>query len=437
MSRRCVWSCSVLAVYAWVTPALASSGDLGFGSRSIAMGGAVTGRVSDASANHYNPSGLVLSETTQLSFELARLDREIELGGEPLELPSLDTWALGLVTSGRLLGVPLAFGAALRASGDQISRTVTYQSEERRWFLHQERPEQLQLSANLALRPLDWLALGAGYAFSASTRGKLLVSGTFVQPSAETDEFDSALEHAVIADLVSERIPLLGLTLLLRPDLDLGLGYRGEGRTRLDVGAEIDGALAFGPISVPTRYVLASETVAYFIPRQLTLGLRWGALAELDVHADLAWVNWSAMPDPQGATWSELSTSPPPDVLLNLPEPPAPTEPRAAGLEDRLLPRLGLEWRSRDETSPSWAVRAGYAYEATPLGSRSAPTLVDRDLHLVSVGGGIGFARFGKNPRGAVLVDAHVQLGSFGSGTNDSKDGGHFVAFGCALGLHL
>lgn len=435
MVRR--WSYGALVALAWVTPAFASSGDLGFGSRSIAMGGAVTGHVSDTSANHYNPSGLVLGETTQLSFELARLERTLELDGEPLDLPSLDTWALGLVTSGHLLGVPLAFGAALRASGDRISRTVTFQNDERRWFLHQERPEQLQLSANLALRPFDWLALGAGYAFSASTRGKLLISGTLVQPTAGADELDSTLEHEVLADLESERIPLLGLTVLLHRDLDLGLAYRGEGRTRLDVGAEIDGELAFGPIAVPTRYVLTSETVPYFIPRQVTLGLRWGALAELDLHVDLGWVDWSAMPDPQGATRTELVTSPPPDVLLNLPEPPAPTVPRSAGLEDRVLPRFGVEWRSRDEVSPSWAVRGGYAYEASPLGARSAPTLVDQDVHLVSLGGGFGFARFGKNPRGAVSLDAHVQLGLFGSGTNDSNDGGHFVAFGGALGLHL
>jgi long-chain fatty acid transport protein len=416
----------------------------GLTSRSTAMGGAVSAGVADTSANYYNPSGLVLSEAIQLSIGAVHIAPELRSGDEPQPLPSIDAWQAGLVIPGHVLEVPVAVGLATQVAGNRLSRIVTFTEDDQRWFIYDNRPEQIYLAANVALRPTSWLSLGAGFALLASTDGTMHVTGSAEQPLGETTEYDSALEHEVVADLTSVRYPLFGATVLAAEWLDIALSYRGEGSVTLNVDSEIKGDVVFGPLlTIPVEYVLLSETVQSFVPRQVTLGTRYGALPEFDVHLDLTWIDWSAFPSPVSATSSELSADLPQGFDSLLPDLPPATALRSAYLSDRVVPRLGAEWRSADRNSVRWALRAGYVYEASPRSDESANHLLDGDRHVLSIGAGVGVFDFGPTGRGPLRIDVHGQLGLVeerrlrtpAAGTTTA--GGDVWALGSTLGLHL
>ncbi len=442
MNSRGHWATgllSALGLLAMSRLASASPADtFGIGSRSVAMGGAVGGRVTDFSANYYNPSSLALADSTQLTLGYVHVDPTLELDERAEDLPSLDSWQLGLVIPGTVLDVPVAFGLAAHVTGDRLARIHTFTESEQRWFLYDARPQQLYLSTNLAARLTPWLAVGAGISFVSSTTGTLHVTGT----SVATNVYDSRLEHEVEADLVSVRQLLLSTTLSPTETLDVGLVYRGQGAVNLDIDSNIAGAVDWATILIPIEYVLASQTVASFLPRQVTLGGRYGVLRDLDAHLDLTWVQWSQAPSPVSAIEGTLDVDEPPGLILDLAEPPSRAQ-QTGGLRDRIVPRLGLEWRSNDDQAVTWALRTGYSYEPSPVVGGSAANLVDSDRHIVSFGTGLGFFRFGPSERGSLRWDSHLQVGLLSDRQLPApvdpplSVGGHFIAVGTNVSLHL
>lgn len=437
-----VW-CGLAASLSTSVSAPASPADtFGLGSRSTAMGGAVTGRVSDASANYYNPSGLVLGEHTQLSLGYFHRSPQFSVGGRDAELSSLDAYEAGLVVPGKIAQLPLAFGLIGHLTSNRLARISTYAQDDRRWFIYDTRPEQVFIAANLAVAPVSWLTLGAGFGFLTSTQGSVTVSGTVRLPGRDTTEYDSQLQHEVMAELSSVRYAMLGATLLLADDLDIGVSYRGQGSVSLDVDSNIRGELDYTFVQVPVDYALQSRTVASFVPRQLTLGARWGLQERFDLHLDVSWVDWSPMPSPLSATSARVSIEEPQGLDIEVPMLPPDRPVENAGLTDRVVPRLGAEFRSADDLALTWAVRAGYAFQASPVVGGSSDQLVDSDLHVVSVGAGAGILDFGAE-RGALQLDGHLQCGLTADRTLRASDesrleaAGRFLAAGLTLGLRL
>lgn len=438
-------SCSVLLASVITAAGVSSASPAdtyGFGSRSSAMGGAVTARVSDASANYYNPSGLALERHTQLSFGYVHQSPTFKLDGRSAQLPSLDAYEVGMVVPGRLLSMPVAFGFASHITSGRLARILTYGQDDRRWFVFDGRPEQAFIAANLAVSPWPWLSLGAGLGFQASTRGEVTVSGTVRLRGRDVTEYDSQLHHEVQADLVSVRHAILGATFSPDTAVDLGLSYRGEASVNLDIDSNIEGSLDYTFVQVPVSYLLESMTVASFVPRQLTLGGRYGPLDQLDLHMDVTWMNWSSMPSPLSATSTELSLDEPQGLDIELPNLPEERRLQNAGLVDRFVPRLGAEWRSADDLVVTWAVRVGYVFQPSPVTARSTDNLVDSDRHVLSLGAGMGVLDFGAE-RGALQLDTHVQWGPASGRTLTFSDetrieaSGYFLAGGFTLGLQL
>ncbi len=414
----------------------------GFGSRSVAMGGAVTGKVTDYSANYYNPSGLAFSDSTQLSIGLVGMSSSLEIGDRTSE-HGFTSWQAGLIVPGEVLDTPIAFGVAAQVAGRRLSRVLTYTEDDERWFLYENRPEQMFLTANLAIRLLDNLSFGAGIAFLTSTDGELAITGDVVQPVAGISEYDSQLEHELQADLSASRYPLLGLTWEARDDLDLGLTYRGEGSVHLDVDATINGTVLWGPIEIPIEYALLSKTIQSFVPRQWTLGARYSPIESLDLHAAMRWVEWSAYQSPVSASRADLEVSPPEGFIVETPELPEPTSQQRARLTSRLVPHIGLEYRLPTLSGfATWSGRAGYVYERTPLASDSVPVLVDSDRHVISVGVGVDLGPLTDDADTVLELDAHFQRGflteqELGAAEDRATAGGDFAAGGAVIGLRM
>lgn len=432
----------VLLAVAGSSVARANPADtFGLGSRSSALAGAVAADVRDFSANYYNASGLALAERTQLSLGVQSVAPDLTLDGDRSPVRSFRSLVFGLVAPGELLEVPVAFGVGGQLSGDLLARIRTLSPDEQRWWLYQDRPEQVFLAANLAVRPVSFLSLSAGVGLLASTRGELRLRGRAAQPGfAQQDEFDSRLDHEVIAELQSRRYPLFGLTLLPLEELSLGLVYRGESQIVLDVDSAFDGQVGLGPVEFPVHYLLESTTVVSFQPRQLVLGASYHASSDTRLNLDLQWTDWSSYTSPLAATRSELVFEA--QGVLPTPELPEPSALGSARLVDRLTPRVGVEHellRARPWRLP---LRVGYSYLATPLVGSSLGNLVDADRHVFCLGAGA----VGQGPAplaGEVSLDLHAAWSVLSSRTVTGPDGearradGDILVLGATLGLQL
>lgn len=390
--------------------AAASPADtFGLGSRSTALGSAVSADVRDFSASYYNPSGLALARGLDLTAGYYYASHSLEMNGQDSRVDPVRGIVGGLVAPGSIGFLPFAFGIATFLPDDRLSRARASRQEDPRWVLYDNRTQLIFISANLAIRPVEWLSIGGGLTYLAATRGAFGISGTAVLPAGNRTEYDSQLRHEVDADLTTERYPQFGFTLRPTERLDLALVYRHQAAIELDVDAELSGTVDATLIKVPARYTLDSYTVNAFIPRQIVLGESFRPVDELSINLDLKWVEWSAFKSPVSRSRTTLDVNVPPG-LIELPPNPKPTQLEEPGFSNRIVPELGVEYRlevTRDLVLP---LRAGYVYERSPVPDQTGVTnYVDTDRHVLSFGTGVVLREPGALLPGNVRFDTHAQ----------------------------
>lgn len=407
MRRRLPALASALGALALAGPVAASPTDtFGLGSRSTAMAGAVSADVRDFSANYYNPSGLALARGLDLTAGYMYAAHQLEMNGADSEVDPVRGIVGGLVVPGSIGFIPFAFGIAAHLSDERLSRARASRQEDPRWIMYDNRTQLIFLSANIAIRPFEWLSVGGGLTYLAATRGAFEITGNAVQARP----YDSQLRHEVDADLTTQRYPDFGLTVRPHDDLDLSLVYRHQAEIKLDIDAELVGTVDAAVLRVPARYTLESRTINAYIPRQVVLGESWRPLEELSVNVDLVWVNWAAWKSPVSRSRTTLDVDIPPGIPIELPPDPKPTKLEDPDFENRIVPRVGVEYRLEPSRDFSVPLRAGYFYERSPVPPQTGVTnYVDTDRHAFSLGGGFVLRDPGAVLSGNVRFDAHVQ----------------------------
>lgn len=363
----------------------------GFGSRATAMGGAVAADVNDFSANYYNPAGLTGDKGVRLGFGYFYADQNLLMNEKDSGVTSAHGIIFGLAASGDVFGLPIGIGIATFVPDEGLSRITALRQEVPRWELYDNRSSVIYLTANLAIRPWEFLEVGGGISFLTATRGRFEISG-----EAElAAPYDSQLRHEVDVDLTSVRYPEAGILLHLAKSASVALVYRGETKLDLQLEGNIEAILDAG-FRVPIRYTLRAHTVQAFLPQQVVVGTSWRPIDTLKVNADLTWVDWSAYENPTAYTYAKLEADVPPDLPLELPGVLLPVKVRDPGFADRVVPRVGVEWYVPDIRDSDGAVlvrvplRAGYVYEHTPIPEQSGMTnFVDADRHTPSFGVGV------------------------------------------------
>jgi long-chain fatty acid transport protein len=411
----------------------------GLGSRSTAMGGAVSASARDFSANYYNPSGLALARGTDLSAGYAFVAQDLELNGHDSQVDPVRAIVGGVVAPGAILAIPFAFGLAVHLPDDRLSRARSMRAEDARWVLWDNRPQLIYLSTNLAIRPVEWLAIGGGVSFLAATRGAFEITGTAMLPTNQRSEYDSELRHEVDADLTAVRYPAFGVTVSPNDRLDVALVYRDQAQIELEIDAELRGTVDATLVRVPARYELSSTTMNAFIPRQLVLGASWLMLDRLQIGLDVTWLNWAAYQSPISRTRSELDV----DIDLQgfeLPPNPKPTARVDPGFENRLVPRIGIEYRLAVRRRFEAPLRAGYVYEASPVPPQTGNTsFADADRHVLSAGAGFIWSEPGHVLPGNLRFDTHLQWAILPTRVtlkeNPADYTGDFSACGSQLGV--
>jgi len=421
----------------------------GLGSRSAAMGSAVSADAKDFSASYYNPAGLVGATGVELSIGYVHVSNDLEIDDRSTAVDSVHGLVGGIVLPGELFGIPFAFGIATHLPDDGLSRIKALRQEVPRWELYDIRSSILFLATNLAVRPVRWLEIGGGLAFLAATRGRFAISGraNILSP------YDSQLRHEVDADLTAIRYPQAGIRVLIGDLGAIGLTYRGQSKLELSLGARLSGIVDFAGIEVPVLYELETATIAAFLPRQVVLGLSFQKVENLHVNLDLTFVNWASYESPTAKTRAHLEAHPPPGTPLQLPADPKPTVVIPPEFENRLVPRLGIEdtvplagpprrvsGEPKERRLVELALRAGYVYERSPVPPQTGITnFVDADRHTFSLGTGVALnAPIAELP-GSLHLDVHAQYSQLPERvtlkTNPADFAGDYHAGGSMFGL--
>jgi len=414
LSRRPTLGITLGLALAWSSSAGATPVDaLGLGARSKALGGASAAQAEDYSANYYNPSQLARFERLELSVGYTYASFSLESNSKPSHVSPVEAWMFGLVAPGRIAGVPVAFGMAAQLPQGFLSRSETIRESDPYWVFYEARMQLLYTSINLAVMPIEGWAIGVGTASLATTRGGFQIRGTTVAPGFGS-KYASELEHEIDATLVSTRYPQVSTSLAL-DDVNLGLSYREEASLDTVVAASLDSVLE-GKVNgepalrVPFRYDVVVRSVKMFIPRQLNLAGAW-TRKRLRVELDLTWYDWSSYQSPVSSTATEFDADPPEGVMINLPEAnvSAPEDPR---FKDRLVPRIGAEYAFPLGALFELPLRAGYAYEATPVPPQTGTTsYLDATRHLLSAGAGMKVQGLDPVLAGGLRLDLALQWG--------------------------
>jgi long-chain fatty acid transport protein len=143
------------------------------------------------------------------------------------------------------------------------------------------------------------------------------------------------------------------------------------------------------------------------------------------------WIDWSAYVAPVAKLNAVLDIPPPPSgwpSTVTPPTTPAPTRIEPLALQDRIVPRLGLEWHALGEKNAKGFLRAGYEIARSPIAAQTGLTnYVDRDRHSVSLGVGGSFRELLPELPGTLTLDAHVQLSVLVRETTEKASAADYV----------
>jgi hypothetical protein len=416
----------------------------GFGSRESAMGSAVSADDSDFTASYYNPAGLALARSLEVSVGYFRADHFLYMNGNRTQVEPVKGIVGGAVVPGRLFGVPFTFGLAVHVPDDGLLRVNALPQTQPRWELY-DNNERLYFTVNAAISPFKWLQIGGGITYMAGAIATLDIGG-YVDI---TQTFDSTLRHQVDADIKIVQYPEFGVRIEPSKELSFAAVYRGQFALNLNVAANVNAGVGVGQSGLLTTLMLAmqSMTVDAFLPQQVVVGGSYKPTDSLHLNLDLTWVNWSAYEPPVTALDVQLNVPPPkggwPAGIMP-PSVPAPVTVIPIVMHDTIVPHVGAEWRAIARRKWEGFVRGGYEYFKSPIAAQSGVTnYVDRDRHALSLGAGLRLLRPGEVLRGDVRFDVHGQLSLLPSSTTQKTDpadpvgdytaGGHIWVFGGAM----
>ena len=397
----------------------------GMGSRSVAMGGAVTADVEDFAANYYNPAGLARAGQARIGVGYFGAFHEMQVNGEDSNIDPVRGLVLGLVVPGQIGDVRFAFGLAMHLNDDYLSRSRSLPGRRPRWELYDNRPRRTYLGANLAIRPFPWLTIGGGISFLSYSSNTLTVRGSLDIGAPETR---SRLEHEIRADLTTIRYPQVGIQVQPIPELSFGVVYRGafalDNTLLANVGCQdptdttCTTPLSFTGIGAPFPgyFTLLSQSVNAYVPQQVSLGGSWNVTPDFRVNAEVTWVNWSSYVSPVGRSAIQLVIDVPPALrdLVRVPSDIMGSVPVPANFQDRFVPRLGAEGVALREPGVEIRVRGGAFYENSPAPSQTGYTnLIDTDRWAFSAGAGLLLNQLRPFLPGFLNFDLHFQYAYF------------------------
>jgi long-subunit fatty acid transport protein len=250
---------SLLAKY---RPALASPLDMfGFGTRAIAMGGAMTGLADDYSAVYYNPAGMVYGEGSNLALGIMTAKTFFDLDLEPApgiskrQARRLHEMENAMTDIEQLYGVYTGFtakpnkyfamGLLAYLPTDLMIRLHPIDSHFPSFIMYENRAKRTVTYLSLAVQPVAGFSFGGGVSIFANSKGTftipLEVKNRRVPPDENQPNEDLDVDADLTLDFPFSYSPYAGV--MVRPTewLRLGASYRGP--FQWDVTVKLEGDL--------------------------------------------------------------------------------------------------------------------------------------------------------------------------------------------------
>lgn len=450
-ARRGIGIAIALLFFAAAPAAAQPMDTYGMGSRSIALGGAVTADVEDFSANFYNPAGIVRDGNLRIGVGWFGAYHDMSLNGADSRVDPVHGLVVGLNVPGNIGDFRFGFGLGVHLNDQRLSRTRSLPRDRPRWEFYDNRPHRTYLATHLAIQPWDWLRIGGGIGFLSYSTNSLNIRGTIDIAAAERL---SRLEHDLNGELFTIRYPQVGVQVQPFPWLDFGVVYRGEYALSNSLIAEVGsadfggpnaGAIIAGETVVPAYFYLLSASTNAYVPHQFSFSAAVDPLPELRVSVELTWLLWSLYQSPIGTSEIILDIRVPPELASTIVVPPVVgTGPLPANFQDRVVPRIGIEYTPLRNSDVVVDVRLGYFYENSPAPPQTGLTnLVDTDRHAWSVGAGLELLQLRPLLPGSLSIDVHLQYAWLPARTmqktspidpiGDYVAQGHIVAGGLTL----
>jgi long-chain fatty acid transport protein len=402
----------------------------GFGSRGPAMGGAAGAVSEDASANYYNPAGLIAGRDLRLDIGYRYAQPILRINRQDLGVDASRGFALGLVAPTNIGPFRFAFGVALWLPDQRLTRVRSLPLQQPRFVYYDNRMQRLYFAANIAIQIVPRLYVGAGLVFMSRTQGTIELTGNVAVTNAD----DSSLVTAINVDLLAIRYWQAGVRWDALPYLSLSAVFRQAFVLNLDQQFRIDGSVGNPglPPVVASGFLQAhSISTDLFDPLQVSAGFAVRPTRRGLVTFELTYARWSEFPLPAANLMLSLDIGQF-NSAVHLPPPRTYAPP---GFHDIVIPRVGVEWRAFDSDRFGVDARGGYSYEPTPAPEQFAQSsLADSDKHTFSLGAGIEFKRLQPILARPLAIDVHVALTYLPDRVNrkiDPRDPvGDFVADG-------
>lgn len=232
------------------------------------------------------------------------------------------------------------------------------------------------------------LALGIGAAFSVNMGGK----GTSFHLGQDAQGTYAGAASNISLDY--QVAPIVGL-MLYGKRITFGATYRGALAVGMRIDSNIQISLAENPLNGTTS--LTVRGASGYDPSRFAFGTSYRLREHLLLFGALQLERYSAAPPPVASVHLDvdLGTSP------------GRTEVEFVGpaFHDILIPRFGIEWssnhahplfaRDKDDHAIHWALRAGYAFEPSPVPRQTGFTsYADASTHAMAAGGSLGMGRY-------------------------------------------
>ncbi len=386
-----IFSCSVVLAGGFQTATQ--------GARAMGMGLAFVGQASDASSIYYNAAGISnLRGFNILAGATFIMPSNDFTGPTPLTITSttvdrtftpINFYATYSMDNGLSFGIGVynPYGLGSEWPETWIGKALAVKTELRTFYIN----------PTVAYKVSDNFSIGIGFDYIISDVQFLQNVDLLVPPLTAAPNVGVNLEGAGDAAYTFN----VGLLYKATEDLSFGLSYRHEAEI------EFDGDLTFNnlPESYDALFPEGKGKAKLTMPFDLRLGVSYNAMENLTLNADFQYVGWESYKEL--AVDFENNTSITHPVLgvipiwtdLNV----------AKDWENSITLRLGGEYRM-----DAFAFRAGYAYDATPIPTKTMdPSLPGADRHDITVGLGYQITQ-------NIRVDAAYQYISFEQDVTDS-----------------
>jgi long-chain fatty acid transport protein len=374
----------------------ASPQDLfGFGARSSGL--AMSGPASSEGYEGTFGGPALLAETREKTFTLGYVVGRFSLSADtPQGRVALPNDEMKQIYIGAALPLPLGgaltdrltFGVGFYDPVNFLVRGKILYPERFQYPVLAPRTQSLALTLGLGMRLGDRVFVGVGYEALAAVIGEIDITlDSTGHVGARSDDQE-----------VAAYAPIASVAVDLSEHLRAGLTFRGEliGRFQIVIKAQDLG------VAIPDLNVAG---LAQYDPAQLHAEVRWTSDARTlgTAPKPATQSGWTVMLGAIGRRWSQYPGGPEKTVVANDSPDYGPPKVNA---HDTIAPRLAVERSFPLTPHAGGRLRAGYAYEPSPMPEQTGTSnYFDNDRHVITAG--VGLAGDATIP---IRLDAFLQL---------------------------